>query len=114
VTTLASPASLRIPVRLDVLIKSPATQGNESFAFLAEPKDQMSSKLAFPQFAQLEQNLQISHYVRDSCESLTQRKMPAYSVVKDHCLGLLPERPAPGGTSCPLSEQHIQKEGSEQ
>jgi hypothetical protein len=46
----------------------------------------MSSKLAFPQFAQLEQNLQISYHVQDSCESQTQHKMPAYSVVKDPCV----------------------------
>jgi hypothetical protein len=46
----------------------------------------MSSKLAFPQFALLEQNLQISCYVRDSCESQTLHKMPAYSVVKDPCI----------------------------
>jgi len=45
----------------------------------------MSSKLAFPQFALLEQNLQISCHVWDSCESPTQHKMPAYSVVKDPC-----------------------------
>ena len=46
----------------------------------------MSSKLAFPQFALLEQNLQISYYVQDSCESQPQHKMPAYSVVKDLCV----------------------------
>ena len=46
----------------------------------------MSSKLAFPQFALLEQNLQISHRVQDSCESQPQHEMPAYSVVKDLCV----------------------------
>ena len=46
----------------------------------------MSSKLAFPQFALLEQNLQISRYVQDSCESQSQHEMPAYSVVKDRCV----------------------------
>src|SRR6202521_2878458 len=44
------------------------------------------SKLAFPQFALLEQNLQISYYVQDSCESQPQHKMPAYSVVKERCV----------------------------
>src|ERR1700688_5056449 len=49
----------------------------------------MSSKLAFPQFALLEQNLQISHYVQDWCESQPQHKMPAYSVVKDPCVRIV-------------------------
>src|SRR3979490_3152896 len=53
----------------------------------------MSSKLAFPQFALLEQNLQISYHVQDSCESQPRYEMPAYSVVKELCV-----RPAPGGT----------------
>src|SRR6202521_6395583 len=44
------------------------------------------SKLAFPQFALLEQNLQISYYVQDSCESQSQHEMPAYSVVKERCV----------------------------
>src|SRR5258707_15756562 len=45
----------------------------------------MSSKLAFPQFALLEQNLQISYHVQDSCESDPRYEMPAYSVVKELC-----------------------------
>src|SRR5260221_9214894 len=45
----------------------------------------MSSKLAFPQFALLEQNLQISYHLQDSCESQMRYKIPAYSVVKDPC-----------------------------
>jgi len=49
----------------------------------------MSSKLAFPQFALLEQNLQISRYVQDSCESQSQHEMPAYSVVKDPCVRIV-------------------------
>ena len=58
----------------------------------------MSSKLAFPQFAQLEQNLQISYHALDSCESTARYKMPAYSVVKDPCAWIvqtasLPVRP---------------------
>jgi len=52
-------------------IQSPATRNKEFFTFLAEWKNQMSSKLAFPQFALLEQNLQISYHVQDSCESQT-------------------------------------------
>jgi len=46
----------------------------------------MSSKLAFPQFALLEQNLQISYHVLHSCEYQPRYKMPAYSVVKDRCV----------------------------
>jgi len=53
----------------------------------------MSSKLAFPQFALLEQNLQISYHVRDSCESQPRYEMPAYSVVKELCVR--PGRTAP-------------------
>jgi len=53
----------------------------------------MSSKLAFPQFALLEQNLQISHHVQDSCESQPRYEMPAYSVVKELCVR--PGRTAP-------------------
>ena len=49
----------------------------------------MSSKLAFPQFALLEQNLQISYHVQDSCESQPRYKMPAYSVVKDLCVRIV-------------------------
>ena len=67
-------------------IQSPAKRDKEFFTFLAEWKNRMSSKLAFPQFALLEQNLQISHHVQDSCESQTRYKMPAYSVVKDPCV----------------------------
>ncbi len=67
-------------------IQDPAEAGLRIFPVLAGRKNQMSSKLAFPQFALLEQNLQISYYVRDSCESQTQYKMPAYSVVKDLCV----------------------------
>jgi len=44
------------------------------------------SKLAFPQFALLEQNLQISHHASHSCECKTQYEMPAYSVVKERCV----------------------------
>jgi hypothetical protein len=65
----------------------------------------MSSKLAFPQFALLEQNLQISYYVQDSCESQPQHKMPAYSVVKDRCVRIVLDRPAPGGTFAPISKE---------
>jgi hypothetical protein len=53
----------------------------------------MSSKLAFPQFALLEQNLQISYHVQDSCESQSRYEMPAYSVVKELCVR--PGRTAP-------------------
>jgi len=53
----------------------------------------MSSKLAFPQFALLEQNLQISYHVQDSCESQPRYEMPAYSVVKELCVR--PGRTAP-------------------
>jgi hypothetical protein len=59
----------------------------------------MSSKLAFPQFALLEQNLQISYYARDSCESQTQHKMPAYSVVKDLCVRIVRTAPLPAEPS---------------
>ena len=65
----------------------------------------MSSKLAFPQFALLEQNLQISYHVQDSCESQPQYKMPAYSVVKDPCVRIVPDRPAPGGTFARLLQR---------
>src|SRR6202795_5179478 len=80
-------------------IQSPAERDKEFFTFLAEWKNRMSSKLAFPQFALLEQNLQISYRVQDSCESQPRYKMPAYSVVKDLCprsdrgVPLLAERP---------------------
>jgi len=53
----------------------------------------MSSKLAFPQFALLEQNLQIPYHVQDSCESQPRYEMPAYSVVKELCVR--PGRTAP-------------------
>src|ERR1700693_5772194 len=53
----------------------------------------MSSKLAFPQFALLEQNLQIAHPVLHSCECPARYAMPAYSVVKDLCVR--PGRTAP-------------------
>jgi hypothetical protein len=66
-------------------IQSPAERDKEFFTFLAEWKNRMSSKLAFPQFALLEQNLQISYHVQDSCESQPRYKMPAYSVVKELC-----------------------------
>jgi hypothetical protein len=59
----------------------------------------MSSKLAFPQFALLEQNLQISHHVQDSCESQPQYKMPAYLVVKDLCVQTVRTIPLPAGRS---------------
>ena len=74
--------------------------GLRIFTVLADRKDQMSSKLAFPQFALLEQNLQISYRAWNSCESQTQHKMPAYSVVKDLCVRIvrtvprLAERPS--------------------
>ncbi len=61
----------------------------------------MSSKLAFPQFALLEQNLQISYHVQDSCESQPRYKMPAYSVVKDLCVR--PGRTIPLLAECPLA-----------
>ena len=70
-------------------IQDPAEAGLRIFPFLADRKDQMSSKLAFPQFALLEQNLQISYHVQDSCESQPQYKMPAYSVVKDLCVRIV-------------------------
>jgi|SRR6266571_2703433 len=53
----------------------------------------MSSKLAFPQIALLEQNLQITHLVVHSCECPTRCVMPAYSVVKELCVR--PGRTAP-------------------
>ena len=53
----------------------------------------MASKLAFPQCALLEQNLQISYHVQDSCESQPRYKMPAYSVVNELCVQ--PGRTAP-------------------
>jgi hypothetical protein len=70
------------------------------FPFLAEWKNRMSSKLAFPQFALLEQNLQISYHVQDSCESQPRYKMPAYSVVKDLCV-------RPGRTIPLLAERSL-------
>jgi len=66
-------------------IQDPAEAELRIFPVLADRKNQMSSKLAFPQFALLEQNLQISYHVRDSCESQLRYKMPAYSVVKELC-----------------------------
>src|SRR5258708_12010487 len=62
----------------------------------------MSSKLAFPQFALLEQNLQISYHAQDSCESQPRYKMPAYSVVKDLCVRLGQTVPLPPGPSLPF------------
>src|SRR5260370_25167713 len=53
----------------------------------------MSSKLAFPQIALLEQNLQIAHHVLHSCECPARYAMPAYSVVKEPCVR--PGRTAP-------------------
>jgi hypothetical protein len=61
----------------------------------------MSSKLAFPHFALLEQNLQISYHVQDSCESQPRYKMPAYSVVKDLCVR--PGRTIPLLAECSLA-----------
>jgi hypothetical protein len=46
----------------------------------------MSSKLAFPQFALLEQNLQIAYHTVHSCECPARYAMPAYSAVKDLCV----------------------------
>ena len=60
----------------------------------------MSSKLAFPQFALLEQKLQISYHVQDSCESQSRYKMPAYSVVKELCV-------RPGRTAPLLAERSL-------
>jgi hypothetical protein len=77
----------------------PRTAGQSIFLFLAERKNRMSSKLAFPQFAQLEQNLQISYHVRDSCESQPRYKMPAYSVVKDLCVRIVRTVPLLAGRS---------------
>ena len=45
-----------------MLIQNPAEAGLRIFPVLAGRKNQMSSKLAFPQFALLEQNLQIFVY----------------------------------------------------
>jgi hypothetical protein len=70
-------------------IQDPAEAGLRIFPVLADRKDQMSSKLAFPQFALLEQNLQISYHVQDSCESQPRYKMPAYSVVKELCVRIV-------------------------
>jgi hypothetical protein len=70
----------------------------------------MSSKLAFPQFALLEQNLQISYHVQDSCESQPRYKMPAYSVVKDLCVR--PGRTIPRLAECPLA--FLLKKGAKQ
>jgi len=61
------------------------------------------SKLAFPQFALLEQNLQISCYVQDSCESQSQHEMPAYSVVKDRCVLDFRTVPLPADTFNPFT-----------
>ncbi len=81
-------------------IQNPAAKrGKEFFSVLADRKNQMSSKLAFPQFALLEQNLQISYHVQDSCESQPQHKMPAYSVVKDLCVRIVWTAPLPVGRS---------------
>ena len=65
----------------------------------------MSSKLAFPQFALLEQNLQISYHVLDSCESQPRYKMPAYSVVKDPCVRLGRTAPLPVRRSLAFSQR---------
>jgi hypothetical protein len=59
----------------------------------------LSGKFAFPQIALLEQNLQISHHVLNSCESKTQYKMPAYSVVKEPCSRSDRDVPLPAGRS---------------
>jgi len=60
----------------------------------------MSSKLAFPQIALLEQNLQITHLVVHSCECPTRCVMPAYSVVKELCV-------RPGRTAPLLAERSL-------
>jgi hypothetical protein len=67
------------------------------------------SKLAFPQFALLEQNLQISRYVQDSCESQPQHEMPAYSVVKDPCVRCCWTVPLPAETFNPSTTSQSNK-----
>jgi len=67
------------------------------------------SKLAFPQFALLEQNLQISRYVQDSCESQPQHEMPAYSVVKDPCVPDFRTVPLPAETFNPFTTSQSNK-----
>jgi len=86
VTTLSSSGSPKeTRIGSECSSRAPLSRDERIYPFLAERINRMSSKLAFPQFAQLEQNLQISYHVQDSCESQTQHKMPAYSVVKDPC-----------------------------
>ena len=67
------------------------------------------SKLAFPQFALLEQNLQISHHALHSCECKTRCKMPAYSVVKDPCVLNFRTVPLPAETFNPFTTSQSNK-----
>jgi len=72
------------------------------------------SKLAFPQFALLEQNLQISHHALHSCECKTRYEMPAYSVVKDPCVLNFRTVPLPAETFNPFTTgQNNKKPGVE-
>src|SRR6202166_4302618 len=65
-----------LTIKLTQHVDSPAQKNPEQ-------EKRWWSKLAFPQFALLEQNLQISYHVQDSCESQPRSKRPAYSVFKD-------------------------------